>query len=424
MNEFLFYKIFDAGSTLIEAILMLFLMTVLTDKDIRSFKSIKFIIWHVIITVALTYTISNLVLKVILLSVGMGLGWSIIKKMDLLKSLIVTLLTLGWIATIQGTVNYSMTFLRENPSFDMGGFYIGSWQYTAASQAVCVCLTFLFCRIFWNRTFRWVRRDFIIISIIGYMELVMISLGLDQLNRNGVSARNELLISLCLFWVTFFLIIHFQQTSDLRIKEEKENQRLKKLEMEMSYYHDRAEEEQKIRKLYHDMKNLIIAVKLKGAETSLLDSVEQELKEYSRYCETGNVLLNVILKEKLKLAEEKSIDIQVDADFSSGSFMQDRDMVVIFGNALDNAIEACEKVPAQERYITVKAGKIRNMLSVIIENSMPEEQNHDLHTTKQDAFLHGFGIRNMKEAAAGYDGECTAEMQGGRFTLKILIPVP
>lgn len=424
MNEVLFYKVFDAGSTLIEAVMVLFLMTALTDKNIRSQKSIWFIIWHVIITIVLTYTIHNLILKVIILSFVIAIGWCMIKKMDFPTSLLVTLLAMGWIVSIQGMIDYIISFFAGDPSFNMGAFYFGSWQYTVIAQMCCICFTFLFCMIFWKKTFQWESKDLIIIGIIGYMELVLISSGLDKLNVNGVSARGELLISLCLFWVTFFLIIHFQQTSNLRMRAEKENQRLQKLELEMSHYQVKAEEEQKVKKLYHDMKNLLLAAKLSGESAALFHTVEQELSEYGQYYETGNTFLNVILKEKGKLAEEKEIDMQVDIDFSEGSFIADRDIVTIFGNALDNAIEACEKLPDFQRMITIKAQKIRNMLSIMIENSMSADNNLSLHTTKEDTFLHGFGLVNIREATEHYNGTCTTEMGENLFILRILIPIP
>lgn len=321
-------------------------------------------------------------------------------------------------------IDYIISFFAGDPSFNMGAFYFGSWQYTVIVQMGCICFTFLFCMIFWKKTFQWESKDLIIIGIIGYMELVFIAAGLNKLNVNGVSARGELLISLCLFWVSFFLIIHFQQTSNLRVEAEKESQRLQKLELELSHYRTKAEEEQKIRKIYHDMKNLLLAAKLTGEGAALFNTVEQELSEYGQYYETGNTFLNVILKEKGKLAEEKEIDMQLDIDFSEGSFIADRDIVTIFGNAMDNAIEACEKLPNFQRMITIKAQKIRNMLSIMIENSMSADNNPNLHTTKEDTFLHGFGLVNIRESTEHYNGTCTTEIGENIFTLRILIPIP
>lgn len=63
------------------------------------------------------------------------------------------------------------------------------------------------------------------------------------------------------------------------------------------------------------------------------------------------------------------------------------------------------------------------MLSILIENSMAVSRDTHQATSKQDSFLHGFGINNIKEAVGRYDGTCTIESEQGRFLLKITIPL-
>ena len=48
----------------------------------------------------------------------------------------------------------------------------------------------------------------------------------------------------------------------------------------------------------------------------------------------------------------------------------------------------------------------------------------DLPTTKENTFLHGFGISNMKRAAEKYGGACTFTGKDGQFVVKILLPIP
>ena len=103
--------------------------------------------------------------------------------------------------------------------------------------------------------------------------------------------------------------------------------------------------------------------------------------------------------------------------------MEPLDISTIFGNAIDNAIEASEKLPEDRRLITVKAAKIRDMLMITAENNMQEDQRIPEGTTKEDRFLHGFGIPNIRKAAEKYDGQCSVSADGGVFRLKVLIPV-
>lgn len=104
--------------------------------------------------------------------------------------------------------------------------------------------------------------------------------------------------------------------------------------------------------------------------------------------------------------------------------MEPLDISTIFGNAIDNAIEACEKLAEDQRLITVKAECVRDMLLITIENSTLTEVQPMERTTKQDHFLHGFGISNIKNAVEKYGGQCSFRQEDGTYRLKILIPIP
>ena len=121
------------------------------------------------------------------------------------------------------------------------------------------------------------------------------------------------------------------------------------------------------------------------------------------------------------------------AYYSNGvDFIEPLDVSTIFGNGLDNAIEASEKLPEEQRAILVKAGKMQNFFSVLIENNCLQDSGNTksrtqglLHrTTKNDDFLHGFGISNMRKAVEKYDGQLMTKCENGKFTLKILILIP
>ena len=96
---------------------------------------------------------------------------------------------------------------------------------------------------------------------------------------------------------------------------------------------------------------------------------------------------------------EHSFVAAIRAYYSNGVyFIEPLDVSTIFGNGLDNAIEASEKLPEEQRAILVKAGKMQNFFSVLIENNcLQDSGNTKSRTTKNDDFLHGFGISNMRK---------------------------
>lgn len=182
-----------------------------------------------------------------------------------------------------------------------------------------------------------------------------------------------------------------------------------------------------MRALYHDLKNhlLVLESRQNTEETrQMAESLRSQIAGYENYVHTGNEFLDIILKDKAVKAREKQIDFSAMVDWGGIDFVKPLDISTIFGNAIDNAIEACEKLAQDQRLITVKAECVRDMLLITIENSTLSEVQPIEGTTKQDHFLHGFGISNIKNAVEKYGGQCSFRQEDGTYRLKILIPIP
>lgn len=204
--------------------------------------------------------------------------------------------------------------------------------------------------------------------------------------------------------------------------------RAQELEMQRNYFKNRIKDEERVRSIYHDMKNHLLVME-GGWATDKTRQMAQELRtqiaDYEDYVRTGNEFLDIIMKDKAEKAREKYIDFSVMIDFGGVDFIEPLDISTLFGNGIDNAIEASEKLRAEDRVILVKAGKVQNFVSILIENNCAEEAPpKGKHTTKADALLHGFGLSNMQKAAEKYGGTCTTRREDGKFILKILMPVP
>ena len=192
------------------------------------------------------------------------------------------------------------------------------------------------------------------------------------------------------FYITF---IYAKNTLYLREQEQKDKMQIAQLQQYFAYYQERLKDEEKVRSVYHDMKNhlLVLQRQINSPET----------------------------------AREKHIALSVTADLNGVDFIEPLDVSTIFGNGLDNAIEASEKLPEEQRAILVKAGKMQNFFSVLIENNcLQDSGNTKSRTTKTDDFFHGFGISNMRNAAEKYGGQLTTKCESGKFLLKILSPIP
>ena len=180
----------------------------------------------------------------------------------------------------------------------------------------------------------------------------------------------------------------------------------------------------------HDLKHQIRTIRKSDEvdKSQYLKEVEDSIRIYEAIVKTGNEVLDTILTEKSLYCKERGITISCVADGQLLSFMQTMDLYSLFGNALDNAIEAVEKLSKEEmRQIDVLIHKQQSFLVVNITNPVGEPLLFDEGlpvTTKADKTIHGFGVRSMKYIVKKYDGFLNASEEDGCFSLKILIPIP
>ena len=80
------------------------------------------------------------------------------------------------------------------------------------------------------------------------------------------------------------------------------------------------------------------------------------------------------------------------------------------------------KLPPEQRLITVKARSIHGVLMIVFENHAAAGRKNG--TSKEDEFLHGFGIPNIQKAVEKYNGECVIRQEDGKFVMKNIIPLP
>ena len=203
--------------------------------------------------------------------------------------------------------------------------------------------------------------------------------------------------------------------------------RVQQMETQRDYYKERIAEEERVRSIYHDLKNhlLVMESRQNTAETrQMAETLRSQIADYEDYVHTGNEFLDIILKDKAAKARENQIDFSALVDFKGVDFIEPLEISTIFGNAIDNAMEASERLPEDQRLVTVKAERVRDMLIITVENNtLPGTQPAE-GTTKKDRFVHGFGIPNIKKAVEKYDGQCSFRQEDGTYLLKILIPIP
>ena len=181
---------------------------------------------------------------------------------------------------------------------------------------------------------------------------------------------------------------------------------------------------------YHDMKHRINALReMNDSEqrAAFLDSMEAEIKAYELQNKTGNSVLDTLLTGKSLQCNKHGIIMTVVADGKLLDFMDAVDICSIFGNALDNAIEASLNIKDKEkRLIHLTVSQFKSFVMISIENYFEGDLKKDdgvFVTTKKDSKDHGYGIKSIMYTVEHYAGVVDIKVKDNWFNLKILIPI-
>ncbi len=182
---------------------------------------------------------------------------------------------------------------------------------------------------------------------------------------------------------------------------------------------------------FHDLKHQIAALRQMdtGPEREQsLEDLEHSIRAYDASVASGDPAVDALLTEKSMRCWAKGIAFTCVCDGRCLSWLGVVDLYTLLGNALDNAIEAAEKVPAgQARVVCVKVWRQADLACVEVENSCTGEVRLEdglPATSKDDARYHGFGLKSVRSIAEAHGGSLSLETQPGRFTLRVVLPVP
>lgn len=184
----------------------------------------------------------------------------------------------------------------------------------------------------------------------------------------------------------------------------------------------------------HDYRNHIQNMKiwLDGQNYEQLDRYLQELADdlntVDTVLKTGNVMADAILNSKLSVAEKKKIKLNVKASIPEKLPMSDVELCSVLGNMLDNAVEACDALPEDERFLRVYIGRLKGQFYLSVQNSagrVRKERGRYLSTKEEAAgkHQHGYGLFRIDRIANKYGGYVNRQNEEGIFATELLIPL-
>ena len=179
----------------------------------------------------------------------------------------------------------------------------------------------------------------------------------------------------------------------------------------------------------HDLKHRMNAVfDGKSFADEEREEISRAIDVYDSAFHTKNEALNVVLTEKSLVCKNKGVQLSCIIDASKLYFVKDYDVYSLFGNLLDNAIEAATSLEKDRRTIGLKMAAQGEILILKVFNnydgSFVVKDGKLPQTTKKDKAYHGYGLKSIKHITEKYGGEMNVLTKDEVFTVTIILPIP
>lgn len=178
----------------------------------------------------------------------------------------------------------------------------------------------------------------------------------------------------------------------------------------------------------HDLKYEIRRLaQSKDLAEEWVEEAERGISVYESTYKTENEALDVILTEKSLLCRNLHIELSCIAEGEKLGFMKDTDVYALFGNMLDNAVEAASKCAEKRRRIGLSVKSVHRFLIIHVRNPYDDTIRFEDGlpvTSKADKDFHGFGMKSIRHVVEKYEGEMTINVENREFNLNIAFPLP
>lgn len=206
------------------------------------------------------------------------------------------------------------------------------------------------------------------------------------------------------------------------------------MQAELEHFAQYKQAQEETTRFRHDIRNNLLCVNemLQSGKTEEASMYLQDLLNTTQALRqqyvSGDEMLDCIIGAKAGVMAEKGIPFQLAGVLAGGLSWKPMDICILFANALDNAIEACEQLSAEDRYIHMTIRNTEQFWFVTIENPVKEAVDTDRlfqktggYTSKSNPKQHGMGTYNMLRTAESYGGILKATCEDLTFRLEIMI---
>lgn len=229
-----------------------------------------------------------------------------------------------------------------------------------------------------------------------------------------------------LFLVSDILLYRTMVRTEQRVQLEVENALLEsQLDAQLAHYRDLTAQYEQIRAMRHDIAhhlNTIHALLQAGNLQAASEYSEQLLPAQTYSSRLGacrNPVVDAFLYTRVQDAQARGVPVRADVSLPVELPVSNTDLIVAFGNLLDNALEACSGIP--DAQITLRAHMDKGYLVIQESNPVRARQPQGKKPRRIPELERGVGFRVLSSLAEKYDGSFRHTCENDTYTVTLLL---
>ena len=198
----------------------------------------------------------------------------------------------------------------------------------------------------------------------------------------------------------------------------------KQLNMQLSHYTALTSQYEANRRIRHDILHHVNTIRY-----LLANGQQQEATEYagqflaenqrsSQLWQCDNPVIDAFLYGRVQEAKAQGITVETHIILPVELPVPNTDLVIVFGNLMDNAVKACAKLenPKIELNTHIERGYL-----VIMESNPAVPEPEGRKQRRIPELERGVGMQILKSVAEKYQGSCMSETGNGNYSVSVFL---
>lgn len=253
----------------------------------------------------------------------------------------------------------------------------------------------------------------------------IILLSLEAGSEKSLLMCASIVISLVL--TDYFMLYMMERFNYLVQKQYEDAMYREEMHYKDIYYEEAEKQNKEVQKLKHDMKHKLhelyhLVENSDGHELSeKIGAMCMEFEQIDEKQYSDNPIVDSVLRIKFGRAKARGIKVETSIRIPKQMQLDHGDIGVLYGNLVDNAVEACSKVPEGQRFVKIENKYQSGILLLVITNSKTGKKNKSLKTTKKDNIRHGHGVQSVRKVVEKYNGTVSFTDKGDIFEVSAML---